>query len=249
MLWHSSRSTPSRSRTSTSDSLAVPSPSAILSRAMGRFTRTGAFTDRPKFLEALKGKLAKLQERLGSDCLTVNIDGTQAIQVKPAEMLEFLPKLVPALQEATKLPLAFDNPSAAFHRKALSLYDRSRGPAPVLNSLAASREHLDEMISLVKEFDTRVIVMASERFTSDGGAPCRNAQEVHQLAPADIAVADRLEQLLVFLIAAELHTLLSLGTRRWVRRLVICRGSNGGPHIRRSAAAKSSARSSPCPAR
>ncbi len=29
---------------------------------MGRFTRTGAFTDRPKFLEALKGKLAKLQE-------------------------------------------------------------------------------------------------------------------------------------------------------------------------------------------
>jgi 5-methyltetrahydrofolate--homocysteine methyltransferase len=40
----------------------------------------------------------------------------------------------------------------------------------VLNSLAASRQHLDEMIALVRDYDMRCIVMASEKFLPGGGS-------------------------------------------------------------------------------
>src|SRR5450631_3971328 len=57
-------------------------------------------------------RLAKLQADLGADYLTLNIDGTQSIMVRPQEMFDFLPDLIPAIQEATSVPIAFDNPSA-----------------------------------------------------------------------------------------------------------------------------------------
>ena len=56
-------------------------------------------------------KLATLQADLGADYLTLNIDGTQTLQVKLEEMLAFLPDLVPAIQDVTSLPISFDNPS------------------------------------------------------------------------------------------------------------------------------------------
>ena len=71
--------------------------------------------------------LAKLQTRLGADFLTLNIDGTQRIQVKRQEMLELLPDLVRAIQEVTSTPLSFDNPSIDYHKVALKHYDRSKG--------------------------------------------------------------------------------------------------------------------------
>jgi len=126
--------------------------------------------------------LAKLQADLGADFLTLNLDGTQRIQVARHEMLEFLPEVVPAIQEATSLPISFDNPSIEYHRVALKHYNRRKGPAPILNSVAASREHLDEMIELVKHYDTLVIVMASERFVEGGTAQCLNAQDSHAAA-------------------------------------------------------------------
>jgi 5-methyltetrahydrofolate--homocysteine methyltransferase len=131
--------------------------------------------------------LARLQAAKGADFLTVNIDGTQSLQVSLGEMVAFLPSLVPALQRATAVPLAFDNPSLDYHRAALAAYDRSRSPAPILNSLAASREHLDAMVDLVREFDTRVIVMASEKFSPGGGSQCRTAREIHETARAFVA--------------------------------------------------------------
>ena len=124
-------------------------------------------------------ELARLQTELGAEYLTVNIDGTQSMRVRPEEMLAFLPELVPALQDATPLPLAFDNPAVAFHRECLRLYDRKKSPPPVLNSVAASRTHLDEMIELVRAYDTNVIVMASEKFVPGGGAQCMCAQDVY----------------------------------------------------------------------
>lgn len=127
-------------------------------------------------------QLAGLQASLGADFLTVNIDGTQNISVKSEEMLAFLPRLVPALQEATSIPLSFDNPSVDFHREALKYYDRSRSPAPILNSLAASRTHLQEMIDLVVKYDTRVLVMASEKFVDGGSAQCTTPQDVYRTA-------------------------------------------------------------------
>ena len=125
-------------------------------------------------------KLAIKQTESGANYLTLNIDGTQSMLVKMDEMLAFLPDLIPALQEAVDTPIAFDNPAIEFHRKALELYRRSENNQPVLNSLAASRVHLDGMIELVAEYDTKVIVMASEKFVPGGGAQCLNAKEVYE---------------------------------------------------------------------
>src|SRR5437868_2140273 len=56
-------------------------------------------------------ELAKTQADLGAEYLTLNIDGTQSMRVTPGEMYDFLPEVIPAIQEATKVPIAFDNPS------------------------------------------------------------------------------------------------------------------------------------------
>ncbi len=124
-------------------------------------------------------ELAKRQSDLGADFLTLNIDGTQTMRVRKPEMLALLPDLVPAIQEATNTPIAFDNPDVDFHVKALSVYQRNAENQPILNSLAASRENLDRMIELVAEHDTKAIVMASEKFAPGGGAQCLSAREVY----------------------------------------------------------------------
>src|SRR5262245_30086383 len=59
--------------------------------------------------------LARLQTELGADFLTLNLDGTQRIQVRKEEMLEFLPEVIPAIQAASSSPIAFDNPSLDYH--------------------------------------------------------------------------------------------------------------------------------------
>ena len=148
----------------------------LINNAYGRARK--AFRERD-----LKGyqNLARSQTELGVDYLDVNLDGTQQIQVRPKEMLEFLPEVIPALQEASPLPLCIDNPSMEYHKVALRYYDRSKGRA-IVDSIAASREHLDEMIELVKEYDTMVVVMASERFVEGGTAQCLNPQDVHEAA-------------------------------------------------------------------
>jgi cobalamin-dependent methionine synthase I len=138
-----------------------------------------AFTERdPKGYQ----ELARLQSRLGADFLTLNLDGTQRIQVRRQEMLDFLPEVIPAIQEVSSTPIAFDNPSVEYHKVALRHYDRSKGGAPILNSLAASREHLDEMAELVKHYDTFAVVMASETFAPGGTAQCLDPQDSYRAA-------------------------------------------------------------------
>jgi len=128
-------------------------------------------------------KLARIQSDKGAAYLNVNVDGTQNISVKMEEMLEFLPELIPALQEEVSIPLSFDNPSIEYQKIALKHYDRARanGAAPIMNSLAASRENFDEMVELVKEYDTKVIVMASEKFLENGSsAQCLNPRDSYE---------------------------------------------------------------------
>ncbi len=124
-------------------------------------------------------QLARLQADLGVNYLTLNLDGTARIQVKMAEMLEFLPDVIAAIQSATDTPISFDNPSVDYHRVALAHYDRKKSGAPILNSVAASRTQLDEMIELVRAYDTNVIVMASEHFVAGGSSPCLRAADAH----------------------------------------------------------------------
>jgi cobalamin-dependent methionine synthase I len=128
------------------------------------------------------GELAKLQSDLGAEYLTLNIDGTQRIQVRQQEMFDFLPDLIPAIQEATSTPIAFDNPSVDYHKIALAHYDRKKSGPPVLNSLAASRDRLDEMVELVKHYDTLAVVMASETFVPGGTSQCLNPDDSYRAA-------------------------------------------------------------------
>ena len=136
---------------------------------------------RNRDLEAYQ-RLAKTQAALGADYLTLNIDGTQSMMVKPQEMYDFLPDLIPAIQEATSVPISFDNPSFEFHRRCLEVYDRTQSGQPILNSVAASRPHLHEMLELVAEYDTLVIAMVSERFSEDGCSQCKSANDVYGAA-------------------------------------------------------------------
>jgi 5-methyltetrahydrofolate--homocysteine methyltransferase len=121
--------------------------------------------------------LARIQADLGVSYLTLNLDGTQRIQVRMEEMIAFLPDVIPAIQEVTHVPISFDNPSVAYHRAALAHYDPKKGGRPILNSVAASRENLDEMIELVRHYDTNVVVMASEHFVPGGTSQCLDPQD------------------------------------------------------------------------
>ena len=124
---------------------------------------------------------------MGADYITLNIDGTQSMRVTPQDMFDFLPELIPAIQEVTSVPIAFDNPGVEFHRRALKVYDFNKSGRPILNSVAASRHNLDEMLELVRQYDTMVIGMASEKFvggveSGGGGAQCLSADDVYAAA-------------------------------------------------------------------
>ena len=147
----------------------------LINNAYGRARR--AWTERD--LGAYQ-KLARLQVEAGAEFLDVNLDGTQNLQVKREEMLAFLPEVIPAIQEVARVPLCFDNPRVDFHRIALEHYDSTIGGPPIINSLAASRERLEEMIELVGHYETWVIVMASERFVEAGSAQCFRPQDCHE---------------------------------------------------------------------
>ena len=123
--------------------------------------------------------LARVQADLGADYLTLNIDGTQSMRVTPQDMFDFLPDLIPAIQAVTTLPISFDNPSVEFHRRCLAAYDFGKSGRPIVNSVAASRRDLDQMLELVAEYDTLVIGMASEKFVEGGSAQCLSADDVY----------------------------------------------------------------------
>ena len=138
-----------------------------------------AFTERNA---ADYAHLAKVQADLGVRYLTLNLDGTARIQVKMEEMLALLPDVIHAIQEVTSVPISFDNPSIKYHEIALKHYDRKKSGPPILNSIAASRDRLDEMVDLVKHYDTNVIVMASEFFVPGGTSQCFNPADSHAAA-------------------------------------------------------------------
>ncbi|HEY4328673.1 MAG TPA: dihydropteroate synthase [Phycisphaerae bacterium] len=124
--------------------------------------------------------LARHQADLGANFITLNIDGTQTMMVRPQEMFDFLPDLIPAIQEVTSVPIAFDNPSIEFHKRCLKIYDPKKSGRPILNSVAASRTNLPEMLDLIKHYDTMAIGMASEKFNKDGSSgQCLNADDVY----------------------------------------------------------------------
>jgi 5-methyltetrahydrofolate--homocysteine methyltransferase len=63
-------------------------------------------------------ELAQLQAGLGAVYLDLNLDGTQQLQVRRQEMLDFLPEVIAAIQETTATPLCFDNSSLEYQKVA-----------------------------------------------------------------------------------------------------------------------------------
>ncbi len=114
-------------------------------------------------------ELARIQTDLGVSFLTLNVDGTQKLSVTLQEMLDFLPIVIPAIQEVTDVPISFDNPDVAFHRACLQHYNpaKSKGRA-ILNSISVSRQNVAAMMQVAREYDMNVIVMASECLLPDG---------------------------------------------------------------------------------
>ncbi|MES2177816.1 MAG: dihydropteroate synthase [Gemmatimonadota bacterium] len=148
-----------------------------INNAYGRARRAWEARDPAGYQE-----LARMQADKGAEAIDLNVDGTARLSVRVEEMLAFLPIVVPAIQDATDVAICFDNPGLQYHQVGLKALDRSRcRTKPILNSLAASREQLDEMIELVKEYDMRPIVMASERFLPEGGgAQCFDPQDCYK---------------------------------------------------------------------
>lgn len=149
----------------------------LINNSYGRAGRAFQDRDLAKYQELATGQVDK-----GATYLDVNIDATQRMSVNLDDMLDFLPDLIPALQEATDAPLCFDNPSIQFQEKALSIYERKENNKPILNSISASRQNLDDMIALVKEYDTKVVVMASEIFVGDDDyGQAHSGQDVYEV--------------------------------------------------------------------
>jgi cobalamin-dependent methionine synthase I len=148
-----------------------------INSAYGRARRAWESRDPSGYQE-----LARMQAEKGAAAIDLNIDGTAKLSVRLEEMLSFLPTLIPAVQAATDVPICFDNPGVEYHRVGLKAFDRAKSSGkPILNSLAASRTHLDEMMQLASDHDTRCIVMASERFLPEGGgAQCFNPEDSYQ---------------------------------------------------------------------
>ena len=127
-------------------------------------------------------KLAISQTAQGSDYLDVNLDSTRNMNVKLEEIIAFLPDLIPALQEVSSLPLCFDHPSLAFHQAAIEAYDFDKSPPPLINSIAASRTQLDELIALAGQYDADILAIVSEQLTANGSAPCTRPEESYETA-------------------------------------------------------------------
>ena len=125
-------------------------------------------------------ELARIQTNLGASYLTLNIDGTQKLSVTLQEMLDFLPQVIPAIQEVTEVPISFDNPDVAFHRECLKHFNPAKSQGrPILNSISVSRNNLAEMVQVARESDMNVIVMASECLLPDGSpGPAKTVADV-----------------------------------------------------------------------
>lgn len=149
----------------------------LINNAYGRARRAWKAKD----LAAYQA-LARSQTSQGSDFLDVNIDSTRNLSVKMEEMLAFLPDLIPALQEASPLPLCFDHPSFEFHKIAMEAYDFEKSPPPLINSIAASRERLDDIIALAGQYDASILAIVSEKLTNDGSVACETAEDCYETA-------------------------------------------------------------------
>lgn len=104
--------------------------------------------------------------------------------------IDFLKKVIVALQEAVEVPLCIDYPVKHIVAECLKVYDieKSSGMAPLVNSFAETRMEMFELFAISP---CKVVVMASE-YMDENGKP-RPAKQSHEV----VDVARRLVNKLV----------------------------------------------------
>jgi len=153
--------------------MAISGLTIIGDRINPGFRATQTLYDNEDF-EGLQA-LAIRQAQAGASSLDVNPG------VKPQTSPGFLEELIRRLQAAVDLPLCMDCPDPAVLEVALGAYDpdKARGQKPIINSIAASRWGLREILKIRP---CKVVVMASERLAAGRVTPCKTGEEVSAAA-------------------------------------------------------------------
>lgn len=119
--------------------------------------------------------LAVKQAEAGAACLNVNIGARALTDV------DFMARIIRAIQEVVTVPLSFDFPSKAVQEVCLATYDAARagGQLPIVNSIT---EHRWDLMELYGQYKFRVIVMASERVEDGVARGNKTADEIYATA-------------------------------------------------------------------
>lgn len=153
--------------------MSIPGLMVIGERINPGFRSTKALFDEEDF-SGIKS-LAVKQAKAGASYLNVNA-GSKALDTQG-----FLPELIRSIQAVVDLPLSIDCSDPAVLTEALQAYDadKAHGQKPIINSIAASRWELKEVL---KVRPCKVVLMSSERFDDGQLAPCRTGEEVRTAA-------------------------------------------------------------------
>ena len=100
----------------------------------------------------------RMQDKAGADYIDVNA-GTSVSQEIPD--LEWLMDIV---QEATDKPLCIDSANPKAIEAALK---RSKNGVPIVNSITGEKNRIDNILPLVKEYNTKVVALTMD----DSGMP------------------------------------------------------------------------------
>lgn len=119
--------------------------------------------------------LAQRQADAGASWLNVNI-GARALSD-----LDWMERVIRAIQQAVTVPLSFDFPSRQVQQRCLDCYDPARagGALPIVNSIT---EHRWEPMDLHGPRRFKVILMASERAEGGQALPNKTAEQTHATA-------------------------------------------------------------------
>lgn len=119
--------------------------------------------------------LAVKQAEAGAAYLNVNIGARALTDV------DFMARVIRAIQEVVTVPLSFDFPSKAVQEVCLASYDPARagGQLPIVNSIT---EHRWDLMELYGQYRFKVILMASERVEDGVARGNKTADEIYSTA-------------------------------------------------------------------
>ena len=119
--------------------------------------------------------LAVKQAEAGAAYLNVNVGARALTDV------DFMARVIRAIQEVVTVPLSFDFPSKAVQEVCLATYDPARagGRLPIVNSIT---EHRWDLMELYGQYKFKVILMASERVEDGIAKGNKTADEIYSTA-------------------------------------------------------------------